>query len=40
MNMGSRHAGPSLRRFAIALFGTLCGLASAAWLTIQTTPVG
>jgi hypothetical protein len=28
--------GPSLRRFAIAILGTFCGLASAAWLTTVT----
>jgi hypothetical protein len=40
MNMGSHSAGHNLRRAAIAMFGTLLGLASAAWLTAPTHPHG
>ena len=32
MNMVPHLAGPSLKRCGIAAIGTLCGLASAAWL--------
>jgi hypothetical protein len=40
MNMGSHSAGPSLRRAAVAMIGTLLGLASAAWLSAPNLPIG
>ena len=40
MNMRPILAAGSLRRCAIAMLGTLCGLASAAWLSAPARLIG